>query len=138
MIKRPHLVMKPKEEDKGFRAPSGAIFSEIYCPYCGKKHPAHIEGQSFDFFCPYCGHANRAREEEVGGEKTCESCGDLITVPSPPGHPAKTSRIFPETTFKFFCIYCGQKLSARETMAGQTSLCPTCQRQLIVPEVEIE
>lgn len=138
IISKPHLVMKPRETERVSKPVAGVDSAEIYCPYCGKKRPAHVQGQAFDFHCPCCGHTNHAREDQVGTDIKCRSCGELITVPSPPEHPARTSKIAVEQqqTFKFFCLHCGQKLSAKHSMTGQVSLCPTCGRQLTVPAVE--
>lgn len=35
--------------------------------------------------------------------------------------------------FKFYCVYCGQKLSAKDTMSGKRITCPACQRKIVVP-----
>lgn len=36
-------------------------------------------------------------------------------------------------TFKFYCVYCGQKLGASETMIGRRISCPACGREVEVP-----
>ena len=35
--------------------------------------------------------------------------------------------------FKFYCVYCGQKLSAKTTVSGKRITCPACQRKIVVP-----
>ncbi len=35
--------------------------------------------------------------------------------------------------FKFYCVYCGQKLSAKDTVSGKRIKCPACQRKIVVP-----
>lgn len=39
-----------------------------------------------------------------------------------------------ETIFKFYCVYCGQKLSANVAAAGKQIKCPACGRTITVPE----
>jgi DNA-directed RNA polymerase subunit RPC12/RpoP len=36
--------------------------------------------------------------------------------------------------FKFSCPHCGQHIEADESMAGMAAACPTCSRQLVVPQ----
>ena len=36
-------------------------------------------------------------------------------------------------TFKFFCVYCSQKLSAKRTVVGRNIHCPTCGRRIVIP-----
>lgn len=35
--------------------------------------------------------------------------------------------------FKFFCVYCGQKLSASPSISGKVIKCPSCQHKIEVP-----
>lgn len=35
--------------------------------------------------------------------------------------------------FKFYCVYCGQKLSAKSAVSGKRITCPACQRKIVVP-----
>ncbi len=39
-----------------------------------------------------------------------------------------------EAAFKFFCVYCGQKLSASPSMTGRKISCPSCGHKIEVPE----
>lgn len=38
-----------------------------------------------------------------------------------------------EEVFKFYCVYCGQKLSASVAMVGKTITCPACKRRIEIP-----
>lgn len=37
------------------------------------------------------------------------------------------------TVFKFYCVYCGQKLSAHSSMAGKKITCPACKNKIEIP-----
>ncbi len=39
---------------------------------------------------------------------------------------------------KFFCVYCGQKLSAPVKMTGDKIDCPACRRNLVIPPLPEE
>ncbi len=45
--------------------------------------------------------------------------------------PAKKTE---EKAFKFYCVYCGQKLSASTSMTGRKISCPSCGHKIQVPE----
>ena len=39
-----------------------------------------------------------------------------------------------EETFKFYCVYCGQKLSAATTASGRAITCPSCENTIKIPQ----
>lgn len=41
--------------------------------------------------------------------------------------------VMEKVVFKFYCVYCGQKLSAKGDMAGKRIRCPTCRHQIEIP-----
>ena len=45
--------------------------------------------------------------------------------------PAKKAE---DKAFKFYCVYCGQKLSASTSMTGRKISCPSCGHKIQVPE----
>lgn len=45
--------------------------------------------------------------------------------------PAKKTE---DKAFKFYCVYCGQKLSASTSMTGRKISCPSCGHKIQVPE----
>jgi DNA-directed RNA polymerase subunit RPC12/RpoP len=55
-----------------------------------------------------------------------------------PSPPAKEEPVAPEKKevqlFKFYCVYCGQKLSAQEGMSGRKISCPACGHRIEIPE----
>ncbi len=43
-----------------------------------------------------------------------------------------------DAIFKFYCVYCGQKLSAAVSAVGKSITCPACKRKISVPEPPAE
>ncbi len=52
-------------------------------------------------------------------------------APAAAEQPAKKAE---EQPFKFYCVYCGQKLSASSAMTGRTISCPSCGHKIEVPQ----
>lgn len=71
-----------------------------------------------------------AKESAVSSPEKQET-PKLAAKPSE-GDPAKTEKV-EGTVFKFYCVYCGQKLSAYDTMAGKKITCPSCQNKIEIP-----
>ena len=53
-----------------------------------------------------------------------------------PSHTAPTAK--EAADFKFYCVYCGQKLSASSATAGKQIKCPACDRKITIPEPPTE
>ena len=83
--------------------------------------------------------AYKAKEEEVEDVVTPRSISRPAPAPKPEPAPA-TSSSAPksvdeaEPVFKFYCVYCGQKLSALRPMAGKRISCPSCEKTITIPE----
>ncbi len=130
------LMTSPINPMLYMQAGAPAQGAELTCPYCGHRKSTASSPQAFEFFCPYCGQVNRSRGELIGKDIQCVSCNNTITIPPPPAPNPKTgtdSRTAPHQVFKFFCVYCGGKLSATRDMVGQAASCPHCNRNLTVP-----
>lgn len=55
------------------------------------------------------------------------------TKPVPESAPVNGHSTKSESVFKFYCVYCGQKLSALAPMAGKRISCPACSRNITIP-----
>lgn len=73
----------------------------------------------------------------MGSSSTCLECKKELVVPKPFPHDQSTSSISGTEIIKFYCVYCGQKLSMSERMSGKMSLCPSCSNTLDVPFEQI-
>jgi len=58
--------------------------------------------------------------------------------PEPPPPPPQTKSVeeadAAPVLFKFYCVYCGQKLSSKAGMAGRKISCPACGHRIEIPE----
>ncbi len=146
VIKKPPSLMVKKKGESGpspahFKASaqSGtpATASPFHCTQCGARRIDPGSPQFFDFRCTYCGQVNQSRGYVSGTDMTCVACGNSILVPPPPTRPVPAHLggvgMAPQR-LKFFCVFCGQKLSASLDMVGQPTVCPSCHRGLTVPQ----
>ncbi len=144
VIKKPTLLMKKKEKEKpmpaGTPPATGAPndrASATYCDQCGGRRILQGSPQFFDFHCTYCGQVNQSRGYVSGTELQCVACGNGILIPPPPTRPVPAhlgGAAMTNQRLKFFCVFCGQKLSATLNMVGQPTVCPSCNRGLTIPK----
>ena len=145
VIKKPTLVMKKKgRADKSGPATTpmqtsmpGQAPSDTYCEQCGGRRIPQGSPQFFDFHCTYCGQVNQSRGYVSGTEIQCVACANPILVPMPPSRPVPAhlgGSAMTSQRLKFFCVFCGQKLSAAYNMVGQPTICPSCNRGLTIPQ----
>ncbi len=148
VIKKPTLLVKKKERDKSsgagnspspamHTAPPGQDSSATYCNQCGGRRILQGSPQFFDFHCTYCGQVNQSRGYVSGTEIQCVACGNGILIPPPPSRPVPAhlgGSAMTNQRLKFFCVFCGQKLSATLNMVGQPTVCPSCNRGLTIPQ----
>lgn len=142
--KQPSLMVKKKEAGSNSpafahgrhagSAPPGT--SPTHCDQCGSKRIPAGPPQFADFRCPYCGQINQSRGYVPGTDLQCVACSNPIMVPPPPIRPVPAHlggvSMTPQR-LKFFCVFCGQKLSATLEMVGQPTVCPSCNRGLTIP-----
>lgn len=74
-------------------------------------------------------HTPAAKASEPTAKKVEESKPEEKEVKAEPKEAPKAKA----ETFKFFCVYCGQKLSASVEMVGKTISCPSCKQKIQVP-----
>lgn len=147
VIKKPPLIVKKKEMSRAWgygapphanlHAPPDAHPSSTYCNQCGGRRILQGAPQFFDFHCAYCGQVNQSRGYVSGTEIQCIACGNGILIPPPPLRPVPAHLGGPSMAnqrLKFYCVFCGQKLSATLNMVGQPTVCPTCNRGLTIPQ----
>lgn len=91
----------------------------------------------FEFFCPYCGHKIPTRRSKSGKQIHCSVCDQAVTVPTPASDEISVSAPAEPTpadpSFKFYCVYCGQRLSAVVSDCGKASTCPGCSTDFDIP-----
>jgi DNA-directed RNA polymerase subunit RPC12/RpoP len=147
VIKKPSLLVKKKERPSPSAAPPvapplqttipGQPPSDTYCNQCGGRRILQGSPQFFDFHCTYCGQVNQSRGYVSGTEIQCIACGNAILIPPPPSRPVPAhlgGSAMTSQRLKFFCVFCGQKLSATLNMVGQPTVCPSCNRGLTIPQ----
>lgn len=147
VIKKPPTLMVKKREHQGgtghahppLSHPAGRQEdpSDLHCSQCGARRIPRGAPQFFDFHCTYCGQVNQSRGYVSGTDVQCVACGNTVIVPPPPTRPVPAhlgGRSMAQQRLKFFCVFCGQKLSASYEMVGQPTVCPSCQRGLTVPQ----
>jgi DNA-directed RNA polymerase subunit RPC12/RpoP len=54
-------------------------------------------------------------------------------APKPAAKPEPAATQATPEIFKFYCVYCGQKLSASVDMVGKTITCPACKHKIQIP-----
>lgn len=99
--------------------------------------PAPEPESLFKFFCPYCGHNIPTRRSKTGLQIHCSVCDQSVTVPNLPSDEVNVSQPAEPTpadpSFKFFCVYCGQRLSAVMSDCGKSTTCPGCDTVFEIP-----
>ncbi len=148
VIKKPSLLVKKKEKQRApewgapplpsrHGPPLGAHPSSTYCDQCGGRRILQGSPQFFDFHCAYCGQVNQSRGYVSGTEIQCVACRNGILIPPPPLRPVPAhlgGSAMTSQRLKFYCVFCGQKLSATLNMVGQPTVCPACNRGLTIPQ----
>ncbi len=91
------------------------------------------------FLCSSCGKKLSAPITAEGTHAPCPDCGNRLTVPNiDPALDEKVSCDTPNTkkpsTFKFFCIRCGQSLETDRGASGANVQCPHCHSAIDVPQ----
>ncbi len=59
----------------------------------------------------------------------------LASTPDTPDFPAKT--VEPELR-KFYCIHCGQRISADSSQVGMMATCPSCSGEVLIPGEHVQ
>jgi hypothetical protein len=97
--------------------------------------------ETFRFACSGCGEEIPARVDRAGKKMSCPICEQNVTIPDPgveteteEAEPPKAEDPPKPVPFKFYCVYCGQKLSATKSHIGKFCVCPTCKNELQIPE----
>lgn len=91
----------------------------------------------FEFFCPYCGHKIPTRRSKSGQQIHCSVCDQSVVVPNPSASEISVSAPSEPTpadpSFKFYCVYCGQRLSSVMSDCGKPTTCPGCATTFDIP-----
>jgi len=120
------LVLKGEKGEKGAK-------EDVEVPPPPVPEPESL----FEFFCPYCGHKIPTRRSKSGKQITCSVCDQSVAVPNPSLSEISVSEpreeVAPEPCFKFFCVYCGQRLSTTLNDCGKHTTCPCCGTSFNIP-----
>ncbi len=74
------------------------------------------------------------QETAPSAEATTDSGEQMEPEAKQPAAPeAAATEQVEGTILKFYCVYCGQKLSAHSSMAGKKITCPSCQNEIEIP-----
>ena len=70
------------------------------------------------------------KKKSPGGSGKTAIASETKTPPDPEPEPSK------DESFKFFCVYCGQKLSGPRSAVGRKITCPSCNHKIEIPDLE--
>jgi len=143
-----------------FRPPSPQ-YIDFYCPYCGHYNRGRSDLAGSVINCSCCGNgisvpfqptrpvprimaspppmAPGFQPGAAPPNAEVPPASPPAPVDAPPPKAPDRSPALPVlnlvgvTRIKFYCVFCGQKLSAVPEMIGESSLCPSCSRVIKVP-----
>ena len=134
IIVRKTVKLVPKEKGQAGSKESASDSNSS----TGSTNEAWHDGwaKQFDFHCPSCAHQHSVSFNLVGTDIICENCKNQVAVPLPTVQAGIEPSCFEERVpreNKFYCMYCGQKLSALDSMVGEETKCPTCDYTITIP-----
>lgn len=68
--------------------------------------------------------------KDLSGSKPQASTPKPSPTPAPPPEAPK------DEAFKFYCVYCGQKLSGPKSAVGRKITCPSCKNKIHIPDLQ--
>jgi len=138
-----------------FRPPN-LRYIDFYCPYCGHYNRGRSDFSGSLINCSCCGNGITVPFPPTRPiPRIMVSSPPMAVPPVPPPSATQPSAVSPPpntngvsparvpsppvlnmaaaSRIKFYCVFCGQKLSALPEMIGESSLCPSCSRAVKVP-----
>jgi DNA-directed RNA polymerase subunit RPC12/RpoP len=70
------------------------------------------------------------------GAKDLSGSKPQAATPKPEPKPEPSPEPPKDEAFKFYCVYCGQKLSGPKSAVGRKITCPSCKNKIHIPDLK--